>query len=235
MKNEIQNNKLLILGKLAASIAHEIRNPLSAIKLEIELVRMSFPDPTGELNESLNACMEATDRINSIIQTTLEFSRKNTRITNNVDLNEICNQTIELLSAQAAKGKNILACQLEKKLPTIRLNKNKVLQVFVNLTTNALEAVSEGGKVNLSTKMTKDGAVVLEVVDDGIGIKKENKQKIFSDFYTNKKGGTGLGLGVCKMLVEEQGGEIGFISKEGKGSKFFVKFPSDLIGVVNET
>jgi len=235
LKNEIQNNKLLILGKLAASIAHEIRNPLSAIKLEIELVRMSVPDPTGELNESLNACMEATDRINSIIQTTLEFSRKNTRITNNVDLNEICNQTIELLSAQAAKGKNILSCQLEEKLPTIRLNKNKVLQVFVNLTTNALEAVSEGGKVDLSTKMTKNGAVVLEVVDDGIGIKNENKPKIFSDFYTNKKGGTGLGLGVCKMLIEEQGGEIGFISKEGKGSKFFVKFPSDLIGVVNET
>ncbi len=234
MKNEIQNNKLLILGKLSAGIAHEIRNPLSAIKLEIESMRMLAEAQNSEINESLNSCMEATERINSIIQTTLDFSRKNTRVTNHVNLNEICNQTSELLSAQAGKGKIILTCKLEKKLPPIRLNKNKVLQVAINLVTNAIEAVHEGGAISLNTKITKDGSIVLEVLDDGIGIKEEDKSKIFSDFYTNKRGGTGLGLGVCKMLIEEQGGEINFISKEGKGSKFFVKFPPVLIGVTNE-
>lgn len=235
MKNEIQNNKLLILGKLAASIAHEIRNPLSAIKLEIESMRMSAGESDGELHESLTSCMEATERINNIIQTTLDFSRKNTRVTNNVDLNKICSQTIDLLSAQANKQKCLLNFNPKENLPTIRLNKNKVLQVTVNLVTNALEAVKEGGKIKLQIKIKDNGAIVLEVSDNGIGIKEEDKPKIFTDFYTNKKSGTGLGLGVCKMLIEEQGGEIGFVSKQGKGSKFYIQFPADLIGVTNET
>lgn len=235
MKNEIQNNKLLILGKLAASIAHEIRNPLSAIKLEIESMRMSAGESDGELHESLTSCMEATERIDNIIQTTLDFSRKNTRVTNNVDLNKICSQTIELLSAQANKQKSLLIFKPKENLPTIRLNKNKVLQVTVNLVTNALDAVKENGKIKLQIKTKDNGAIVLEVSDNGIGIKEEDKPKIFTDFYTNKKGGTGLGLGVCKMLIEEQGGEIGFVSREGKGSKFYIQFPADLIGVTNET
>ena len=235
LKNEIQNNKLLILGKLAASIAHEIRNPLSAIKLEIESMRMSAGESDGELHESLTSCMEATERINNIIQTTLDFSRKNTRVTNNVDLNKICSQTIDLLSAQANKQKSLLIFKPKENLPTIRLNKNKVLQVTVNLVTNALDAVKENGKIKLQIKTKDKGAIVLEVSDNGIGIKEEDKPKIFTDFYTNKKSGTGLGLGVCKMLIEEQGGEIGFVSKQGKGSKFFIQFPADLIGVTNET
>ena len=235
LKNEIQNNKLLILGKLAASIAHEIRNPLSAIKLEIESMRMSAGESDGELHESLTSCMEATERINNIIQTTLDFSRKNTRVTNNVDLNKICSQTIDLLSAQANKQKSLLIFKPKENLPTIRLNKNKVLQVTVNLVTNALDAVKENGKIKLQIKTNDKGAIVLEVSDNGIGIKEEDKPKIFTDFYTNKKSGTGLGLGVCKMLIEEQGGEIGFVSKQGKGSKFFIQFPADLIGVTNET
>lgn len=235
MKNEIQNNKLLILGKLAASIAHEIRNPLSAIKLEIESMRMSAVESDGELHESLISCMEATERIDNIIRTTLDFSRKNTRVTNNVDLNRICSQTIDLLSAQANKQKSLLIFRPKENLPTIRLNKNKVLQVTVNLVTNALDAVKENGKIKLQIKTNHNGAIVLEVSDNGIGIKEEDKPKIFADFYTNKKGGTGLGLGVCKMLIEEQGGEIGFESKEGKGSKFYIQFPADLVGVTNET
>jgi len=235
LKNEIQNNKLLILGKLAASIAHEIRNPLSAIKLEIESMRMSAVESDGELHESLISCMEATERIDNIIRTTLDFSRKNTRVTNNVDLNRICSQTIDLLSAQANKQKSLLIFRPKENLPTIRLNKNKVLQVTVNLVTNALDAVKENGKIKLQIKTNHNGAIVLEVSDNGIGIKEEDKPKIFADFYTNKKGGTGLGLGVCKMLIEEQGGEIGFESKEGKGSKFYIQFPADLVGVTNET
>lgn len=235
MKNEVQNNKLLILGKLAASIAHEIRNPLSAIKLEIESMRMSVIESNGELHDSLTSCMEATERINNIIQTTLDFSRKNTRVTNNVDLNKICSQTIELLSAQASKQKSILSFKPKENLPTIRLNKNKVLQVTVNLVTNALEAVNEDGEISLRIKINKDSTIILEVNDNGDGIKEEDKPKIFTDFYTNKKGGTGLGLGVCKMLIEEQGSEIGFVSKEGKGSKFYIQFPANLVGVTHET
>ncbi len=235
MKNEIQNNKLLILGKLTASIAHEIRNPLSAIKLEIESMRMCLSGSESEISDSLNSCMEATERINSIIQTTLEFSRKNTRVTNNVNLNEICTKTNELLAAQAGKKKSIFNCKLEKHLPSIRINKNKVLQVAINLATNALEAIPEGGKVQMCTKKTDMGTVVLEIIDNGIGIKDEDKPKIFTDFYTNKKIGTGLGLGVCKMLIEEQGGKIEFESKEGKGSKFIVKFPPEIVGIINET
>jgi signal transduction histidine kinase len=228
LKNEIQNNKLLILGKLAAGLAHEIRNPLSAIQLELESMEMAKDELTDEVMDSISMCKEATERIKNIIETTLVFSRRGVKTNLNNNLNEIAEQTISLV-LPLVRQKNIkISSELKDNLPLLTINKNRILQVTINLVTNAIEACENGGLVKIRTKSSKNNDVYFEVSDNGPGIKDEEKEKIFSDFFTTKKSGTGLGLTVCKSIVEDQNAEIGFKSEFGSGSTFFIKFPASL-------
>ncbi|NOX18208.1 MAG: hypothetical protein GXO87_07995 [Chlorobi bacterium] len=228
MSREIQNNKLIILGKLLAGITHEIRNPLSAIELELESINLSEQKLEPEITESLKACKEATERIKNIIESTLEFSRRETRGASSHSLNGIAEQTLDLLSAAARKKNVALIRRFGKNLPKIVVNKNKILQATINLVNNGIEACSKGGAVKIQTSVKKDGTVKLDVIDNGVGIGKENFDQIFSDFYTNKKGGTGLGLSVCKAIIADQKASIKFTSKLGEGSRFTIEFPVSL-------
>ncbi|HEX2960348.1 MAG: HAMP domain-containing histidine kinase [Ignavibacteria bacterium] len=233
MHNEIQDNKLQILGKLAASLAHEIRNPLSAIKLNLDFVSMS--DISPEVKESITACMEAAKRIQAIVETTLDFSRSTLSDCFPQSLNEVVTLAVEIMSARAKILNIEVAAELETDLPKIYFNKNKILQVVLNLMTNAFEAIEKNGKVSLKTyRETMDGNnfVTLEVQDTGKGISEENKEMIFNDFYTNKKEGTGLGLSVCRSILDEFGATISFTSSLGEGSRFYVRFNPNINGVI---
>lgn len=231
--NEIQDNKLQILGKLAASLAHEIRNPLSAIKLNLDFVSMS--DLSPELRESITACMEAAKRIQAIVETTLDFSRSTLSDCYLQPLNEVIKLAVEIMNARAKILNIEVVTGLDREVPPLYFNKNKILQVVLNLMTNAFEAIEKNGTVNLRTyRETLDGNnfVTLEVQDTGQGISEENKEKIFNDFYTNKKEGTGLGLSVCRSILDEFGASITFDSRLGEGSRFYVRFNPNLNGVV---
>ncbi len=224
MKNDIQNNKLIILGKLAASLAHEIRNPLSAIKLNLSFIEMSSSSNEKETKESVLTALEAVDRIQYLIQSTLDFSRKNVKDTDFYSLNSIAEHAVGIIKS-SAKRKNIeIVYELDSGLPEVSISKNKTTQVILNLLTNAIEASTKNSKIIIRTFLNGKHIVQLEVEDKGCGIKEEDCEKIFTDFYTSKKNGTGLGLSVCKMLLEEQNAVIDFVSREGVGTKFFVKF-----------
>lgn len=225
MKNDVQNNKLIILGKLAASLAHEIRNPLSAIKLNLGFLEMSANDNERERKESVSSALEAVDRIQYLIESTLEFSRKNVKDTDLYSLNEICEQSIEIIHSAARRKSLEIKSDFTSNLPDLNISKNKTTQIILNLLTNAIEASSRNSQIFIRTYKNKNNDLVfLEVDDSGCGIKDEDKDKIFTDFYTNKKNGTGLGLSVCKMLSEELNASIEFESTEGVGTKFIVKF-----------
>ncbi|MGE5431766.1 MAG: two-component system sensor histidine kinase NtrB [Syntrophomonadaceae bacterium] len=233
MQNEIQDNKLQILGKLAASLAHEIRNPLSAIKLNLDFVSMSEISP--EVKESIAACMEAAKRIQTIVETTLDFSRSSLSDCYPQSLNEVVTLAIEIMSARAKILNIDVITSLDPELPSVYFNKNKVLQVVLNLMTNGFEAIEKNGTVELKTyRETLDGNnfITLEVQDTGKGISEENKEKIFNDFYTNKKEGTGLGLSVCRSILDEFGASISFDSRLGEGSRFYVRFNPNINGVI---
>lgn len=225
MKNDVQNNKLIILGKLAASLAHEIRNPLSAIKLNLGFLEMSANENERETKESVSSALEAVDRIQYLIESTLEFSRKNVKDTDLYSLNEICEQSIEIIHSSARRKSLEIKSDFTNNLPDLNISKNKTTQIILNLLTNAIEASSRNSQIFIRTYKNKNNDLVfLEVDDSGCGIKDEDKDKIFTDFYTNKKNGTGLGLSVCKMLSEELNASIEFESTEGVGTKFIVKF-----------
>ena len=197
MKNDVQNNKLIILGKLAASLAHEIRNPLSAIKLNLGFLEMSANENERETKESVSSALEAVDRIQYLIESTLEFSRKNVKDTDLYSLNEICEQSIEIIHSSARRKSLEIKSDFTNNLPDLNISKNKTTQIILNLLTNAIEASSRNSQIFIRTYKNKNNDLVfLEVDDSGCGIKDEDKDKIFTDFYTNKKNGTGLGLSI---------------------------------------
>ncbi len=223
--DDIQNNKLQILGKLAASLAHEIRNPLSAIKLHLEFIKMS--DMQDEVQESVEACLQATDRIQDLIESTLDFSRSSLNDSSFQSLNDVALLAYDIMNPKAKVLNVRLEKELQENIPNIQFNKNKILQVILNLVTNAFDAVSKHGTVKIKTydeKIDDKEYLTLEIEDNGHGISEDDKHKIFNDFYTNKSHGTGLGLSVCKMILNDYNADMNFETEPGKGTKFFVRF-----------
>lgn len=226
-EDELQNNKMQILGKLAATLVHEIRNPLSAIKLNLDFIKLSSAELPSELDQSVNACLEAAYRMQSLVENLLGFSRKSTNCDEKNSLNSVADIAVSIMQNNA----KICNIKIEKKfdfeLDDLIFDKNKILQVILNLLTNAIEASNPDSIIRVKTYSEKKEAAlcyVLEVEDNGVGIKEEDKQKVFGDFYTGKKNGTGLGLSVCKNILEEYGAGISFESTYGVGTRFFIRF-----------
>ncbi len=229
METDIQNNKLELLGKLATTLSHEIRNPLSVLKLNLHFLKVYSENVDKESYEIILACESALDRITKLVENILEFSRRPMDGFENVSLNEIVEQAIIILNPVALKNSISITKQLEENLFPLYLNKSKILQVVINLITNALEASSFGDNIIVKTsKLMKNGCAGIRFVveDFGMGIKECDKENIFKEFFTNKKTGTGIGLSVCKKLLDEHKADIYFESEFGYGTRFFVDFPS---------
>jgi signal transduction histidine kinase len=226
--NIIQNNKLQLLGKLTASLFHEIRNPLSAVRLNLDFIKMYKDELPTEVNESLDDCYEALTRIQVMIDQMLGFTRKNQiELEKKLAINKVTEDAITLVSYRSKKENVSFEKHLDETIPYINFDENKLLQILLNLITNAVDSVSEKGKIIVRTYKKNSGGrfiVFWEVEDNGSGISEENKSKIFEDFFTSKKHGTGLGLSVCKMLLEEDNAKINFESQINKGTKFTIQF-----------
>ncbi len=225
--NTVQNNKLQLLGKLTASLIHEIRNPLSAIKLNLDLINMSKDDLPEEVLDSVDDCMKATARIEYMVDNLLSFARKNADCDDTFHINEITRNAIELVTVKATRKKINIISSLDVSDPIVNIDENRLLQVILNLITNAIEACDENGVIKITTSKAKtDSSVYVKWVieDDGEGIDEESQSKIFNDFYTSKKEGTGLGLSVCKMILGQYGAELDFTSEKGVGTTFMITF-----------
>lgn len=233
----IQSNKLTILGKLTASLLHEIRNPLSAVKLGLAHLEMMESELPTEANEIVNASKDALERIENLIFNLLDFSRKNNCNNVAVQLNIISDYAISLLQSNIQKNKIVLYKEYNENLPLLYLNKFKAIQIFLNLISNAIESFydkKECGSITIRTFIDLSGSVVWQIKDEGMGIDDNDKNKIFNDFYTSKINGTGLGLSVCRQILNEYNSNISFESKYGEGSVFNVNFNSMLLKVKND-
>ncbi len=217
-----QNNKLELLGKLNASFVHEIRNPLFALKLNLDLIKSSENLP-AEINDNFLSCIEAVNRIEVLVTDLLDFSRKNTSVSSHCSINDVTIQAIHLLTGFAMRNHCILVNRLSDNIPPIVFDKNKLLQVIINLVTNAIEASGENQKVIIESYIENDSPV-LAIRDFGEGIKEEFKQHIFEDFFTSKKNGTGLGLSICKEILDQSNSILAFESEPGAGTNFYIKF-----------
>jgi len=222
----IQNNKLTIIGKLTASLLHEVRNPLSAIKLNLDYMKMSENELSKEIVESINSSLEAFDRINHIIADVLDFTKKTNTSLKGTCINKVTERALEIIRSTAAKKGITIEKYLDENLPQVNAIENKLLQVLLNLINNAIEASSSKSKIIIRTGVleNKEKKIKWEVEDFGCGIKPEDVQKIKRGYFTSKSEGSGVGLLVCKSLLDEMKAEFLFDSVYGKGSKFYIIF-----------
>ena len=223
LTDKVHDNKLQILGKLAASLTHEIKNPLSVLKLNLDYLKMSKEKYDDETIECIDASLEAADIINQLIHNTLEFSRKNKDDFEQNNLNKIIKKAINITKGNSNKKNISFELYLDEYLESILVNEIKILQVFVNIISNGIDASPVGSKILISTFQNND-KICAEVVDEGIGIHAKDYEKIFDEFYTSKEDGTGLGLSVCKTILNEHDAVFSLSNNESKGTKFKIEF-----------
>jgi len=221
----IQSEKLASLGKMAAGVAHEINNPLTSILLNAHLLLEDTGDGDPE-RESLTMIVDETARCSQIVKGLLDFSRQTPSRSAPSDVNEIIERTVSLLEKQAAVRNIRIVRDLDRSLPMIDLDKNKIQQVFSNLTINACEAMSGGGTLTITSRLSRDGTGLdILFADTGVGISNEDLPRLFDPFFTTKTLGTGLGLAVSYGIVRQRGGTIAVRSEPGRGSTFTVRIP----------
>ncbi len=237
-EDSVQTNKLEILGKLTASLVHEIRNSLSVIKFNLEYMEMLKEELPDSVNDSVIDSSTAISRIQYLVDNILSFTKKNSDNYEHTSINRVAEDAINVINI-IAKKKNIqLNAELDFSIPRLFIDPNKVFQVFINLLTNAVESCQNGDEVKIVSSIERlqdDTVFVWEVKDSGSGISREIQEKIFSDFYTSKENGTGLGLGVCLNIIKEMHGELSLESMPGLGTSFFLKFRKSKVRKPYET
>ncbi|MBU0995096.1 MAG: hypothetical protein KJ737_21590 [Proteobacteria bacterium] len=220
--------QLALAGKLAASFAHSIRNPLTSIKMRLySLKRIDFPP---DQKDDLEVIVEEICNIENLVKDFLEFSRPIQLKTEKISPSNVVDKTIRLLRPDLEGRKVQLHLHRTHCLPEIWIDAEKLKEALVNLVLNGSEANGNGnGYVSIHEKeldLTPFGrSAVIEIHDNGDGIPESAQGKIFQPFFTTKEEGTGMGLNIAKQLVEAQGGKITFYSIKNEGSIFTITFP----------
>lgn len=213
-------DRLSLVGQMAASITHEIRNPMAVIRGFVQLMK----ERTGDTqHEYFRIIMDELDRANMIINDFLSLAQNRMIDKAFTSLNEVVKEIMPLLQADANLRGLHLHWRPQPDLPQLWLNDKEMKQLILNLARNGLEAMKDGGILLLSTR-SFPGMVELRVKDTGIGITQEQMEKLFEPFFTTKSRGTGLGLPVCLSIVEKHHGRIDVESREGDGTTFIVRF-----------
>jgi len=225
----IQAEKLTSLGQLAASIAHEVNNPLSGILTYTQLLEKKIKTDNYDKDVALNylAKMEAElIRSTKLIRNLLDFARQSPPAFRKVNLNEIVNRAFDLTAHSAQLQHIQVSRELDPSLPTLMADFDQLQQVCTNLILNAIQAMPNGGNMQIRTCVVNNH-VELEVQDTGCGISPANMQKLFTPFFTTKREGKGVGLGLAVSygIIQRHNGKIDVQSKEGEGTTFTISLP----------
>jgi PAS domain S-box-containing protein len=231
-KQLLQADKMASLGTLAAGIAHEIRNPMATINLNTQILLRDL-----ELSQEHQVYMldiqKEVKKIERIISEILEFSKPRPAHLIETAINEVVQSVHDLTRVQLRKYGIKVHLDLDDSLPPVLIDTAQISQVVINLVINAMQAMSEGGDLTISTfKAPKSGRVTLSVTDTGVGIPQENIDKIFDPFFTNKPEGTGLGLAIARQLLEKNQATIQLESKVGEGTTFSIQFKTMEAGAI---
>jgi two-component system NtrC family sensor kinase len=233
-----QAEKLAALGTLAAGVMHEINNPLATIGACAESLALGLDEQTldpvadrAELNDSLQLIQQEVHRCKGIIDGLLDFSRPKSTAKVQVDLNAVIDKTLRLVKHHPRFRRVFVGVEPGTSLRSVLANEEQLVQVFMALLLNALDAMEDKGVITLRTRSDdKDEMTIAEVIDHGHGIRSGDRTKIFEPFYTTKppSRGMGLGLSICYAIVTEHGGRIEVDSVMGEGSVFRILLPASV-------
>ena len=221
-------DRLASLGTLTAGLAHEIRNPLVAIKTFIQLLPERLEDEEFR-RHFLSIASSEVDRISSLVNELLEFARTSDPKFEMEDVNSILDGMILLISTESKKKHIEIVKEYGQDLPLISIDREQIKQVFLNILLNAIEATSENGKIIVDTRsFLKPGGesyIQIRFTDTGCGIPTEHLEDIFNPFFTTKNTGSGLGLSISHQIVQDHKGYINVESELDKGTSFFINLP----------
>ena len=223
----IQTERLAAMGKLSASIAHEINTPLAVISSYAQMLAKQLRGD-ARLSPVLDKITQQSFRAAEIANGLLNFSRTSTTEFRSTDLNQVVRDTLSLLEHQFKTAQILVELELADELPPIHGNPGKLQQVFLNLLLNAKDAMPGGGRLRIATLV--NGHVEAVISDSGSGIAPEHLKRIYDPFFTTKnlpgdRRGTGLGLSVSYGIIQEHAGKIHVESAIGAGTTFHLEFP----------
>lgn len=216
-------SELAATGQLAASIAHELRNPLSSIKGAAQYLQREYEDHSS-IKEFLGIIIDEVNGLNRIATEFLDFARPTKLRFQSTYVNDVLVRTLKFLQKNLDSHGVKIDKQFKVNIPQINADDKQLQQVFLNIILNALQAMPDGGKLEISTSALKNGAKV-KITDNGVGIPEDQMEQIFKPFFTTKTKGTGLGLTIVEKIVKNHGGKIDITSKVGKGTTFEIFLP----------
>ena len=220
--------RLAAVGSMSAKVAHEIKNPLSALSLNLELLEdeiNNFSDrDTSEARQLLKSISVELERLIHLTEDYLQFARLPKPNIEPVSVKELLSRLTPLLGPELDRKGIQLNAEVAPDLPSIEVDRNQLMQVFINLIRNSEEAMLAGGKIQIQA-IAKNSIMEIKIADTGVGIEKEDLDKIFDPFYTTKDTGTGLGLSFIRQVMNELGGSITCESQKNQGTAFTLFFP----------
>jgi len=230
----LHSTRIATMGEIAAGIAHEVRNPLTSVKLGLNNLA-EIVGSRADAKSVVDDLLTEIERLEKVVSNLLTFAKKKKEGRERKDINELIDRALSYVKADIEKFGIDAVRQYDSILPPVEIESDQMLQVFLNLILNAVQAMDQGGHLELRTRfMSGRGPrgeiqknIMIEVKDTGKGIPARDIQRIFSPFFTSKEKGTGLGLAMSKRLVEAHGGTIGLKSREGEGTMVTVLLPCD--------
>jgi signal transduction histidine kinase len=221
-------NQFNDLAELAGSLAHEIKNPLSVIRMNMDLLADDLADSAiPEMRRNLRKVQTVQNqctRLENLLNDFLKLAKLNPMDLKAGSLNREIEKVLDFYEAEAAHNKIEIIRYLDSELPSIMLDPYSLQSALVNLVKNAIEAMPEGGQLMVRTRSVLDG-VALDLIDTGEGMSDNTLVNMFNVFYTTKDGGSGLGLPTAKKIIESHGGRINVLSTVGRGTQFTLVFP----------
>ncbi len=224
-RNELLSaERLATAGKMAASFAHEIRNPLSSMQMLAQMLMRKDNLSEARGKQSMQYILEEIQRVDVIVKGFMDFARPAALKAVSHNLNQVLQEVLDLMEANLNHHQITLVRKFTSHLPPISLDRDKLKQAFMNIVLNAMEAMPEGGILEILTLQDSD-EVRIDVVDTGVGISPEDLNRLFEPFFTTKSQGTGLGLANAKRILEQHGGDIQSKSVVGQGTTMSLWLP----------
>ena len=227
----LQAEKLAAIGRISAQIAHEVRNPLSSIGLNVELLedalartRFGSPEDAKEARALLSAVTREVDRLTELTDEYLRLGRIPKPALSAEDLNQVLAKVLDFSREEMERSHVEVIQQLDPRTPRVLADEAQLRQVFLNLLRNSRESMDGGGKLVVASRPV-DGSAEVIFSDSGRGISRDIQERIFEPFFSTKEGGTGLGLAVSRQILQAHGGTIRCESKPGSGTTFVIRLP----------
>jgi signal transduction histidine kinase len=228
----VDTEKQVAMGQLAAGILHEVANPINGIGSNLLFARTALPPSTPDaVKQALDATLEQLDQMRQLLGTLSGFPRRPALSYERADLHDVIRRSLTFITKEAERRRIAIVTRFSPSVGMCDLDVRVIKQVMLNLLKNAMEAMPDGGRIDVRTwsrtaNATEPAAAVVEVIDSGIGIAEADLRKVFRPLFSTKPRGAGLGLSICRQAVEEHGGEIRLTSRgRGHGARAIVSLP----------